>query len=235
MWNGKPRPVGRQILERALILLLVVGLPAAFLAGAYLTPLSQEASAGISCVLNTQGAAARDVDFAPFWRAWQIIDQKYVGTATTTATSSNSETDPNARLWGAISGMVDSLGDPYTVFLPPTEKKVFDADIKGSFGGVGIELGVRDRILTAISALEGTPAKRAGVQPGDKILKVDGVSTERMISERAVTLIRGEVGTSVVLTLYREGVTEPFDVKLTRAIIEVPTPGQYLCHQSLQL
>ena len=223
MWNGKPRPVGRQILERALILLLVVGLPAAFLAGGYLSPLSHKASAGISCVLNTQSAAARDVDFAPFWRAWQIIDQKYVGTATTTATSSNSETDPNARLWGAISGMVDSLGDPYTVFLPPTEKKVFDADIKGSFGGVGIELGVRDRILTAISALEGTPAKRAGVQPGDKILKVDGVSTERMISERAVTLIRGEVGTSVVLTLYREGVTEPFDVKLTRAIIEVPT------------
>jgi len=221
MWNDKP-------LIRTLISLLAVGLPVAFLSGAYLMPLGNKASAGISCVLNTQGEAVSDVDFAPFWRAWQVIDQKYIATtgtstASSTASSSPSEIDQNARVWGAISGMVDALGDPYTVFFPPTEKEIFDEDIKGSFGGVGIELGVRDGILTAISALEGTPAKRAGIQSGDKIIKVDGVSTEKMTSERAMTLIRGEVGTSVTLTLYREGVQKTFDIAIVRAIIEVPT------------
>ncbi len=216
MWNDKP-------LIRTLLSLLAFGLPLAFLSGAYLMPLGNKASAGISCVLNTQGEKTDDVDFAPFWRAWQVIDQKYIATTVASTSTSTKEVDPNARVWGAISGMVSALDDPYTVFLPPTEKELFDEDIKGSFGGVGIELGVRDGIHTAISALEGTPAKRAGIQSGDKIIKVDGISTEKMVSERAMTLIRGEVGTQVTLTLYREGVKEPFDVTITRAIIEVPT------------
>ncbi len=216
MWNDKP-------LIRTLLSLFAISLPLAFLSGAYLMPLGNKANAGISCVLNTQSGRTDDIDFAPFWRAWQVIDQKYIATTVASTSTSTKEADPNARVWGAISGMVDALGDPYTVFLPPTEKELFDEDIKGSFGGVGIELGVRDGILTAISALEGTPAKRAGIQSGDKIIKVDGISTEKMVSERAMTLIRGEVGTQVTLTLYREGVKEPFDISITRAIIDIPT------------
>jgi carboxyl-terminal processing protease len=158
------------------------------------------------------------VDFSPFWKAWRILDERFVSSSTTTThTATNQE-----RVWGAISGMVDALDDPYTIFLPPEESKIFEGDINGNFEGVGMEIGMSDGILTVIAPLRGTPAFRAGVQPGDKILKIDDTITDGLNTDQAVRLIRGKVGTKVRLTVLR-GEEEPFVITVTRAVIDIPT------------
>ncbi len=166
-------------------------------------------------LLNTTDGEPEKVDFAPFWKAWSIVNNDFVPTGTSTV-ASNQE-----RVWGAIEGMVGSLGDPYTVFFPPVESKQFAADIKGSFGGVGMEVGQEDGIITVIAPLKGSPAEGAGLRAGDKILKVGDKEVSRLSVEEAVNYIRGPEGTTVTLTIGRTGKT-PFDVKIVRQIISVP-------------
>src|SRR3989344_3098449 len=154
-------------------------------------------------------------DFAPFWDAWKILDEKFVTSATTTT--------EQEKIWGAISGLASSYKDPYTVFMPPEETKFFESEISGNFEGVGMEIGIKDDILTVIAPLKGTPAERAGVLPGDKILKIgDTVSTNMQVHE-AVRLIRGKRGTAVHLTIFREGRKEPLEIDVTRDVIDIPT------------
>jgi carboxyl-terminal processing protease len=107
--------------------------------------------------------------------------------------------------------------------MPPDEAKDFDEDISGSFGGVGFEMGIRDNVLTVIAPLKGTPAERAGVLAGDRILKIDGRSTHDMNIDEAVRAIRGEVGSTVELTLAREGVSDYIVLPVTRDTIDIPT------------
>jgi carboxyl-terminal processing protease len=132
-------------------------------------------------------------------------------------------------VYGAIKGMVDSLGDPYTVFLPPQENKSLNEDLNGQFGGVGISLGYKDKTLAVMSPLPKTPAAKAGVLAGDLILKItdkdnkiDRETTDMSLDE-AVNLIRGKVGSEVTLKMFREGKKESFDVVLKRDNIEVPS------------
>lgn len=162
------------------------------------------------------------VDFSPFWRAWDSIDQKFI----TSGTSTTEKIDDQERVWGAIQGMVASLGDPYTVFFPPAESEIFESDISGNFGGVGLEVGVRENLLTVISPLKNTPAGRSIIKTGDIILKIDDTSTDKLSVDEAVGLIRGEVGTKVKLDILRQTnatTTENFVVTLTRATINIPT------------
>jgi carboxyl-terminal processing protease len=160
------------------------------------------------------------VELAPLWKAWRAIDEKFVPdtAATTTATSTTAE----KRVWGMISGLAESLDDPYTFFLPPADNQLFTDDMSGSFGGVGMEIEVRDGVLTVVSPLKETPADRAGISPGDHILKIDGKDTKGLDVTSAVKLIRGPSGTTVVLTLMRESWDEPREVSVTRAIINAP-------------
>ncbi len=125
------------------------------------------------------------------------------------------------KIYGAIAGLTSSYGDPYTVFLPPAEAKQFNDDIKGAFGGVGMELGEREGSLTVVAPLKGSPAERAGIRSGDIILAIDGAPSEALAVERAVKMIRGEVGTTVTLILKRDGAAEPITVKITRATINI--------------
>lgn len=171
-------------------------------------------------VTNVDAGAPEKVDFSVFWRTWNILDEKFVN-GTTTANASSTEIQK--RVYGAAQGLTASLGDPYTIFLPPAENKSFTDDIRGDFGGVGIELGVKDKSLIAISALEGTPAKKAGVQAGDRIIKIDGQEVGKMTVDEAVKKIRGEVGTVVVITINRPETKKTFDLKITRATIQIPT------------
>jgi carboxyl-terminal processing protease len=170
-------------------------------------------------------AAEQKVDMDTFWQAWEELDRKWVprNPSTSTATTTNEGDTPQNRVYGAISGMVSSLGDPYTTFLPPTENDVFEGNIEGEFGGVGMEIGKRDGVLTVITPLKDTPAKSAGLQPGDKILAVNSNTTEDMSVQKAVQRIRGEVGTDVTLTILSEGDSESRDVEITRSTIQVPT------------
>lgn len=167
--------------------------------------------------------AAENIDMQEFWKAWETLDEKFVPRTPASSTASSTGATNQERVYGAISGMTDSLGDPYTVFLPPTENEVFEGNIEGEFGGVGMEIGKRDGVLTVVSPLEGTPAKKAGLKPGDKILAVDDETTEDMSVQRAVQLIRGEKGTDVTLTVLSEGDSEARDVEVTRSTIQVPT------------
>ena len=132
-------------------------------------------------------------------------------------------------VYGAIAGLVQSLGDPYTVFLPPKENKSANEDLAGEFGGVGIQLGYKEKTLAVMAPLPKTPAEKAGLKAGDLILKI--VDKEKKINrdtsgialDEAVNLIRGKLGTEVTLTMYREGKKDSFEVTMKRESIVVPS------------
>lgn len=159
-----------------------------------------------------------DVDFAPFWNAWNLLNEKYVPASTTAK-----KVDTQEKVWGAIQGMTSSLGDPYTVFFPPVESKLFESDIRGNFEGIGMEIVAKDGALTVIAPLKDSPAARAGILPGDRVIKIDKKETSNLSTEDAVQLIRGPKGTSVVLTVFRTSVKEPFEIKVIREVINIPT------------
>ncbi len=153
-------------------------------------------------------------DFAPFWKVWNEINEKYPNA---------SKISDQARVYGAISGLMSSLNDPYSVFFGPDEAKSFEEEIAGNFTGIGMEVGIKDKILTVIAPLKDTPAYRANIKPGDKILKIDKTVTSGLSIEEAIKLIRGEKGTPVVLTTFREGNKDPMEVKIIRDTINIPT------------
>lgn len=164
--------------------------------------------------LKIETAAISDKDFAPFWKVWNILDEKYVGATTTSSQN---------KIYGAMQGLVSSLGDPYTVYFPPEEAEMFESDLSGSFGGVGMEVGKKDNILTVIAPLKDSPAEKAGIKSGDKILKINDETTGEMSVDKAVKLIRGPKGTTVRLTVITAGSTNPKEITITRDTIVVPT------------
>ena len=158
----------------------------------------------------------QNADLTEFWKVWNALDSRFVQTHASSTLPTAQE-----KLWGAIVGLAAAYGDPYTTFFPPEEAKVFEDDIKGNFVGVGMEIGVKDGILTVIAPLKGTPAERAGLLSGDGILAIDDRSTEGMSSDEAVKLIRGDKGTTVIFTVLRDDATSKIPV--VRDVINVPT------------
>lgn len=165
-------------------------------------------------VANVDSGEPQNVDFGVFWQAWQKISDVYL---------KNEDVSNNNKVYGAISGLVGSLGDPYSEFFAPEDNKKFQEDVEGNFGGIGAELGIKDGQIVIIAPLKDTPASRAGLMAGDKILKVNSTSTDGLTIERAVGMIRGPENTVVTLTILREGWEVPKDFKITRANIVVPT------------
>lgn len=155
-----------------------------------------------------------DIDFSPFWKSWRLIEERFAG---------EGELDRQKMVWGAISGMVGALDDPYTVFLPPKEQEDFSNEIKGEFGGIGAEIGMRKGILVIIAPLGGSPAEAAGIRAGDKVLKIDDKPTGDLTLDEAVHLIRGLKGTNVTLTLLSKKGEDTKDVTITRDVIRIPT------------
>lgn len=184
------------------------------------------ASRGVSiaAVLGGKGVQPEGVDFSPVWEAWHVIDEKFVPASVSTSTplATSTEEMGRKRVWGMIQGLAESLGDPYTLFLPPTENEQFTEDMSGSFEGIGMEVAVRDKVLTVVSPLKGNPAERAGIKSGDKILKIDGADTAGLDITTAVKRIRGPKGTQVTLTVMREGWEAPREIKVTRDVITAP-------------
>lgn len=173
----------------------------------------------LSKLIDTQAPRDKsEVDFGIFWEVWQLLEKDYID---------QEKLDADTMVHGAIQGMTASIGDPYTMYLPPEQNERSAADLAGSFYGVGIELGYVDGILAAVAPLSGTPADEAGVRAGDLIINVKDEakgldeSTEGWSLNRAVEEIRGPKGTPVVLTLVREGVDQPFDVSINRGEIIV--------------
>ena len=174
-------------------------------------------SGAVSSVENAESAEVDNIDFSPFWKTWNIINEKYVPASTTVATVGDED-----KLYGAIEGLAASLGDPYTVFFPPVESELFASDIRGNFEGVGMEVLAQEGAITVIAPLKGSPASGAGMLAGDRIIKIGDKDTNGLTTEDAVQLIRGPRGTTVALTVFRNGTKEPFEVKIIRDVINIP-------------
>jgi carboxyl-terminal processing protease len=165
---------------------------------------------------TSDATAPQDADMSSVYKAWHLLDENFVPATTTAAVTSEK------KVYGMISGLAASYGDDYTVFFPPQEKKIFDSQVSGNFEGVGMEIDVKNGILTVVTPLKDTPASRAGIKTGDRILKIDGATTEGLTVEEAVKKIRGPKGTSVIVLIFREG-KAPFELTLVRDTINLAT------------
>jgi carboxyl-terminal processing protease len=168
----------------------------------------------VSGVIDKEVPIGETADFEPFWKVWSLIDQEHPGADKITS---------QQRVYGAIKGLVSSLDDPYSVYFPPQDSKDFHDTISGSFEGIGMEVGIKDKLLTVIAPLKDTPSEKAGIKAGDKIIKIDTTSTNDMSVDKAVELIRGVAGTVVKLTIFREGEAKPREIAVTRDVISIPT------------
>lgn len=151
-------------------------------------------------------------DMGLFWQIWDELNLKYV--------DENVVSDDD-KIYGAIKGLVEAYADPYTVFMTPEESKQFSDNIEGVLEGIGAELSVEEKMLVIVSPLKNSPAEKAGLRPGDTILKINDEIAADLSLFDAIMKIRGEKGTTVKLTILREGVDDPFDVSIVRDSIDI--------------
>ncbi len=160
-------------------------------------------------VQQMAGATENDTykELKLFSEVLDLVERNYVRTV-----------EPKKLIYGAIDGMLKAL-DPHSSFLRPEDYKELQIETKGSFSGIGIEISIKDGILTVVSPIEGTPADKAGLQANDKIIKIDGKSTKNMSLTQAVKLLRGPKGTKVTISIFREGWNQLKDVTIIRDVI----------------
>lgn len=205
------------------ILVVIVLLLLSFGAGMYLPGkkevfknLAQKEAVYLGSVLgkyNTgNGKLSQDINFDLFWEVWSALERDYVDPE---------KINEKELFYGAIEGLVRSVGDPYTVFMDPMTAQEFEDDLAGTFEGIGAEIGIRDEILTIIAPLDDTPAQKAGLRAGDKVYAIDGESTAGISIDQAVRKIRGQKGTDVVLTISSNGISKIREIIITRGTIIV--------------
>jgi len=156
----------------------------------------------------------KNVDFSIFWESWKQLENHFLD---------KGKIDYKKMVYGAVKGMVATLGDPYTVFFDPKENSEFNQELSGKYEGVGMEVAIKDNIITVVTPLENTPAQKVGLRPKDKILKIGDISTDGMSLEKAVSLIRGPRGSEVKLLIGRNGWEKPKEFTLKRELIKIPT------------
>jgi carboxyl-terminal processing protease len=206
---------------RNLILILIVAV-GIFIGGYYLGVQGYRANITKSLQVNVSRVVPSDVNVSTdlFWQVWDKLNSDYYD---------KSKLVPSQMIYGAISGMVAAVGDPYTMYLPPDQNKVVNDNLNGSFEGVGIEIGYKNTHLAVVAPLAGSPAEAAGVKAGDYIIHIKDVAKKIDIDSSnldlstAVDDIRGTAGTVVTLTLLRDDGSTPIVVNLTRAKIDVPS------------
>lgn len=161
---------------------------------------------------GSDSSLSADLDMELFWDVWGTVENDYYDLA---------EIDEETQVYGAISGLVEALDDPYSVFMDPEDTEEFQIGLNGELEGIGAELTIRDGKLVIVSPIKDSPAEEAGILPGDQIYLVDGEPTSEMTIWEAIMNIRGEPGTEVILTIIREGVDEAFEVPITRDQIHI--------------
>lgn len=157
--------------------------------------------------------AIKDVPFSLYWEVWERVNEKFLRKPV-------KDTD---LFYGSLTGLVSSLKDPYSVFLPPQIAEKFNADLAGAFEGIGAEIGIRNDQLIVIAPLSDSPAEKAGLRAGDKILQINGEDTLSMTLDEAVDKIRGQKGTAVTLTITRDGFEKVQEIVITRDKIIIKT------------
>ncbi len=203
----------RRIILFAAVLLIAGAVFGAGFFGGFEYGLTQTKNIVISGVSNMDPENP-DADFSVFWEAWQRLKDDHI--------DGEKIADQNF-IYGAIKGLVGALDDPYTEFFNPEDSEKFAEDLNGIFGGVGMEIGIRNEQLIIVAPLKDTPAERAGVLAGDMILEIDGENTRGLNVQAAVKKIRGEPGTVVKLQILREGWDASRAFAITREVITVPT------------
>jgi carboxyl-terminal processing protease len=151
--------------------------------------------------------------FTPFWEAWKIVHDEYV----------DQPVDDTVLMQGAIQGMLDSLGDPYTSYMDPTTYFQLDSQLEGGYQGIGAWVDTDSEFLTIISPMPDSPAEKAGLQPGDEIIAIDGEDMTGIDGNLVIRRVLGPAGTRVLLTIRRESAPDPFDVEVIRAEIVIPS------------
>lgn len=199
--------------NRAVFFFIAISIVGGLVVGFYIGK-TQSTQIPIEGIINIENGKPDGVDFSLFWTTWNNLQEKFVD---------REDLSYQDMLFGAISGMVNALDDPYTIFMNPDDTKRFLEDVSGSFEGVGMEIGIRERELRVIAPLEGTPAKNAGLRAGDRIVKIDDTFTRSLNIDEAVSLIRGERGTTVTLSIMRDGWDDARDFNIKRAVIEIPS------------
>ena len=207
------RSNGQPLLAIALSALLAT---ATFFSGLHIGTEVQQ-NANIFSYLTQEKQVDASVDLNEFWEVWNLLDQKFVTSSTSVPLTTEQ------KIEGAISGLVRSYGDPYTVYMPPEDAAAFDEDISGNFSGVGMEVGMQEDIITVIAPLPLCPAEKAGFIAGDAIIRINDTSTEGMTVDEAVRLIRGEKGTEVSFSVFRKSEDKFLDIKVVRDTITIPT------------
>lgn len=172
-----------------------------------------EEPSSVAKVIEADVPEDKDVSFSMFWEVWNLLERNYVD---------KSKIDSEKMVWGAISGMTQAIGDPYTVFLPPEENDKTRDDLNGTFEGIGAQLGMREERIVVVAPLNGMPAEKAGLLAGDIVVEVDGEETFGWNVPEAVDKIRGPKGEAVVLTVLHDGDQQLSDVTIVRDRIEVP-------------
>lgn len=170
-------------------------------------PLKQQ----VQYVTGKQKDQPQEVNFGVFWEAWSVVDNYFYKTA-----------DKEKRMQGAIAGMLQSTGDRYAAYLPKDESQLFVDNLSGTFSGIGAEISMIDGYPTVVAPLAGSPAERAGIKAKDVIVKIDGTETTGEDFAHAINRIRGEKGTTVVLTVVRAGESDTLDISVVREEIELP-------------
>jgi len=167
----------------------------------------------IGGIFFTRSQAGEDLfsEMSPLLKVYQIIRTQYI-----------EEIKPSKLIEGAIEGMVNSLEDPHSRWIDPASYKEMEMQREGEFGGLGITILNKENFPTVVSVIKGTPAAKAGLEPRDKIIKINGESTEKITLQEAAEKMRGKPGTHVSITIGREGEENPLEFTITRAIIEIP-------------
>lgn len=206
--------IKKNIFNRTLVVIAFLGV---FFLGIYVGQANTLEASKLESISNKEipvSLSLKKTDFGTFWKVWNMLNEK--------SPQASSVTDQD-RVYGAIKGLVGSFNDPYTVFFTPEESKSFNESINGSFGGVGMEVGMKDEILTVIAPMKDSPAYKAGIKAGDKILKIDETVTTDLSVDEAIKLIRGDIGTKVTITILRGEELAPREFTIVRQSIEIPT------------
>jgi carboxyl-terminal processing protease len=188
-------------------------------------PFNPQPSTGEVDQLAEQAGTPDDLNvlFEPFWEAWKIVHDEYV----------DQPIDDTLLLQGAIQGMLDSLGDPYTSYLDPNTYFQLDSQLEGGYQGIGAWVDTDSEFLTIISPMPDSPAEKAGLEPGDEIIAIDGEDMTGIDGNLVIRRVLGPAGSSVLLTIRRESLPDPFDVEIIRAEIVIPSVRSEMLENSV--
>ncbi|MFH0819691.1 MAG: S41 family peptidase [bacterium] len=210
--NQKPKNKGVKFLAFFLVIILIVSsFTLGILVGQRQIFLGSSFRTVNSGLLSSK--ANEKIDFSLFWQVWNFVKDNYV----------NQPVEDKKLFYGALSGIVASLEDQHSVFLEPETAQKFSQELNSDLEGIGAEVGIKKDLLTIVAPLPDSPAEKAGLRAGDKILKIDDLETQGLDLDYAINLIRGKTGTQVRLTIGREGWTEPKEFTITRKKIHFKT------------